>query len=436
MKKLVIILSIIVFGWSVVFARDTQISLDKNELTLKINDTETLTATISSSGANVDVEWKSSDTDIVLVSNEGEIKALQKGNADVTATAKDGSGTATCNITVEDESFTNIIEEVQKISLNKNEFILIKISEKELISPSANNVRWILPNDSIISIDNKGVITPLKEGSVIVIAKEGSISDTCKVTVLTEDSIMQLILPINSLQTVIKITAQNTEEPTTVSEVQKKVFPDIVVDFLEQNTDCILVAIIFLLLLILLVVLYRNRKWKRKADSNKKEANQLKSQVDTLGEQKAALEEELQKTKGKLQEKESTINEQKEKINASNKKIVNAPPVTPTYVPPFNTQTQSLYADAIIEGKFNRVKTSPDEDTVFELKLNKPNDIQAIVVIYEGAYPRVNKCPEFLEGCTKHILGENTVRTSRDGIAQKDNDGRWIVKTPPEVTIN
>ena len=94
-----------------------------------------------------------------------------------------------------------------------------------------------------------------------------------------------------------------------------------------------------------------------------------------------------------------------------------------------------LYADIINNRKFNIVKALPDEDTIFELKLDKPNSVMAFVTIHEKAYQKIKRRPEFLEGCKVRISGENAVIVSHEGIAQKD-DGKWSITTPLEVEIN
>lgn len=103
------------------------------------------------------------------------------------------------------------------------------------------------------------------------------------------------------------------------------------------------------------------------------------------------------------------------------------------------SQPQSLYADSIIEGKFNRVKEEPDEnETNFELKLARGTDTTAKVVIYKGAYRRIIANPAFLEGCEKQLVGNNytTVTTTKEGVATKDSDGKWRITTITEVKIS
>ena len=103
---------------------------------------------------------------------------------------------------------------------------------------------------------------------------------------------------------------------------------------------------------------------------------------------------------------------------------------------PAEPQPQSLYADAIIDGKFNSVKECPDDNTIFELKLNKAGDTRAIVIIYKEAEQLVIKRPEFLDGCEKQILGNTTITMLHEGVALKESSGKWIISAIPEVKIS
>ena len=83
----------------------TGVSFDNNEITIMINEEETLIATISPSDAtNKNSSWSSSDGSVVSVDEDGVIKGLKKGSAIVTVTTEDGEFTDQCEVAVTDKS--------------------------------------------------------------------------------------------------------------------------------------------------------------------------------------------------------------------------------------------------------------------------------------------------------------------------------------------
>jgi len=79
----------------------TGVSLNKSTLTLTVNGTETLIATVApSNAANQAVSWVSDDTDVATVTSSGFVKGIAVGEATITVTTADGNKTAACEVTV------------------------------------------------------------------------------------------------------------------------------------------------------------------------------------------------------------------------------------------------------------------------------------------------------------------------------------------------
>lgn len=160
----------------------TGISLNNTNLELKIGDTYNLICNITPNNAtNKNVEWFSSNTDIVSIEN-GKITAKTKGDATITVKSCDTGITATCNV--------KVLSKVTSISLNKTELSLNKGDTYDLtytIAPddAANkDVEWSSSNDDVVSVEN-GKITAKKAGNatITIKSKETGISSSCKVTV-------------------------------------------------------------------------------------------------------------------------------------------------------------------------------------------------------------------------------------------------------------
>ena len=82
------------------------ITLDKTELSLYTGRSETLTATVKPDNANdKSLIWSSDNEDVATVDQNGNVKAISRGEAVITATAADGQGAkAECKVTVRKKS--------------------------------------------------------------------------------------------------------------------------------------------------------------------------------------------------------------------------------------------------------------------------------------------------------------------------------------------
>ena len=104
-KTFGIVALLAVIGFSMAACGDinipvSEVTLNKNSISLTVGGTETLTATVSPSDAtNKDVGWSSSNSSVATVTN-GTVTAVSAGSAIITVTTADGGKTAQCNVTV------------------------------------------------------------------------------------------------------------------------------------------------------------------------------------------------------------------------------------------------------------------------------------------------------------------------------------------------
>ena len=168
----------------------TGVSLNKNTLSLPVETSETLVATITPSNAtNKNVTWSSNNTSVATVNSSGAVSALAAGNATITVTTVDGSFTANCAVTVQPASLETVY--VTSVELNKNSLSL-EAEKNETLTVTINptnatnkNVTWSSNKPAFVSVSSTGVVTAIEVGIAIitVTTEDGSFTDTCEVTV-------------------------------------------------------------------------------------------------------------------------------------------------------------------------------------------------------------------------------------------------------------
>ncbi|MCL2051342.1 MAG: Ig-like domain-containing protein [Lachnospiraceae bacterium] len=162
----------------------TGISLNKTRTTLNINNTDSLTATISPANAtNKTITWSSNNTTVATVSGSGVITARAPGSATITARSNNGY-TASCTVTVMPISVTGV-------SLNRSAETLEigkSINLTATVSPSnATNksVTWSSSNSSVATVSASGMVTARAAGTATITARtnDGNRTATCTITV-------------------------------------------------------------------------------------------------------------------------------------------------------------------------------------------------------------------------------------------------------------
>ncbi len=176
----------------------TGVTLDTEQLTLLVDDTETLTATVTpADAANVAVSWSSDRESVATVNSSGKVTAIGEGRAVVTATTEDGGFEAACLVLVE-----LVKVNVKSVSLNKDALTLAAgNSEKLTTTIKPNNatnkkVSWKSSDTLTATVNNKGVVTGVNQGvaHIVVTTKDRKRTDTCVVTVTPEIPVTGVML--------------------------------------------------------------------------------------------------------------------------------------------------------------------------------------------------------------------------------------------------
>lgn len=197
---------------------------------INIGESRTLTATVAPDTAtNAGVNWNSSNTGVIQVSQSGVVTAVGYGSATVTAMAADGSGVYS------QVSFT-CIKPVTSISVSSGYVTMLAGDFTKInatVSPadaSIKNVQWTSSDESIATVDYDGGITAISAGICYIYARStdgNNVTATVKVTVR----------PVVAA-TSIKINSSNLSMvPGQTSSLKYKLRPSNSTDTVEWMTS-------------------------------------------------------------------------------------------------------------------------------------------------------------------------------------------------------
>lgn len=150
------------------------IAIQPETLALKVAETQQLRATVSPADvSNPGVEWKSSDTKVATVDQNGLVKAVGAGNADITASAQDGSSISqTCKVTV---TAIEIVKKEQTISGTAN--ITKKYGDSAFTLDVRTNgdgkLSYKSDNANVAEVDGNGRVTIRGTGKVQITVSAG-----------------------------------------------------------------------------------------------------------------------------------------------------------------------------------------------------------------------------------------------------------------------
>jgi uncharacterized protein YjdB len=141
----------------------TGVTLNETALTLDIDETFSLVATVApANAANTNVSWASSDESVATVSESGIVTAVAPGDATITVTTEDGAFTANTVVTVVDPTTS-----VETISLNSLNIYPNPVTNGQLFITTSKFTGEQNLNIQLISLDGRIVmhdILPVNEG--------------------------------------------------------------------------------------------------------------------------------------------------------------------------------------------------------------------------------------------------------------------------------
>ena len=194
----------------------TEITIDRPSMEMLKNEIDWLAATVVPEGSTDEIVWSSSAPQIVEVSDQGKLVALECGSATITATA--GACKATCLVTV-----TELIIDVKTVKINKPVLNLNKGETEYLVATvipfeaTDKIVVWNSSDPSVASVNSDGKVTAEKGGYAVVTATAGGVSGECQVNVyspVTAISLNARELTVDKGSTFVMVATLEPEDAT------------------------------------------------------------------------------------------------------------------------------------------------------------------------------------------------------------------------------
>lgn len=164
----------------------TSVSVTPTSLSLEVNQTANLTATVYPSNATTSLTWSSSNTNVAKVSN-GIVTAVGAGSCVITVKTSNGKS-ATCNVTVAEPVVnpTSVYVSPSSLSLEVNE--TANLTATVYPSNATTSLTWSSSNSSVAKVSN-GKVTAVGAGTCkITVKTSNGKSGSCNVTVRSSNS--------------------------------------------------------------------------------------------------------------------------------------------------------------------------------------------------------------------------------------------------------
>lgn len=174
----------------------TGITLNKSDESIAVGETLQLTASVfPSDAANKKLSWKSGDTDVASVTQDGLVTGVKAGKTGITVTTEDGNKTAVCTVTVTEEEkeeeetednvgVTGVTVDPPKASMAVGD--ILALTAAVIPADATNkNVSWQSDDPSVASVDNTGTVTAEAAGdaTITVMTEDGGHTAYCFVKV-------------------------------------------------------------------------------------------------------------------------------------------------------------------------------------------------------------------------------------------------------------
>lgn len=176
----------------------TGVTLDKESLTIAVGSSEQLRAAVlPESAENKTVVWRSSDSSVAIVTNDGTVIGRKAGTAEITVTTVEGGHTKRCTVEVKEAvSVTSVrIEPVAPViqTMQGKTLSLERDGQRERLTATVmpaeatdKTVTWSSSDEKVVAVSQDGQVSAVSPGTGRVTVTSNANTnalDSCEVTV-------------------------------------------------------------------------------------------------------------------------------------------------------------------------------------------------------------------------------------------------------------
>src|ERR1700722_16196393 len=176
------------------------IAVSPGNVTVAAGLTQQYTATANYSDGSsgpLSVTWTTSDTTLAAVNSTGLVTTRAPGALTVSAASGTTTGTATLTVGPPNLQSVSVAPQNASVAAGLTQTYTATGSFSDGSAKAITAVTWSVSNAMLATVDSTGLVTTLKQGTVVVTAASGSISNTASLNVLPPIPLALKIVPAN-----------------------------------------------------------------------------------------------------------------------------------------------------------------------------------------------------------------------------------------------
>ena len=180
-----------------------------------LHDAFSLTASVSPEDATGEIAWYSSDADVAVVDQDGNVETVGYGDADIVACMAGEYDVYKVHV---DNPMTGMVISNEELSLTTGITRTLRAWCVPNDTSDDKTITWSSSDPDVVSVTDSGRIKTLSEGTAVITAQAGSLPHIVTCTVTVDDSILRrLYFPRSPLYAEVGDTI-HIDDPVTVPE--------------------------------------------------------------------------------------------------------------------------------------------------------------------------------------------------------------------------